>query len=144
MLSLSLRSVSIAYALVLIVRLRPLGHVYTRKLVSKFPSFPRAHHPIIRDSTSIWEFTGLVLVQAGNRGFQDSCIQVCKSRLLAALLVSQLLFCGGPQSSPDTYPLEATTNGDAVFTLDNKQVTQRISIRLVKDKSSHMQRPTSH
>jgi hypothetical protein len=40
-----------------------------------YPSFPRAHHPIIRDSTSIWEFTGLVLVQVGNRSFRDSCIQ---------------------------------------------------------------------
>ncbi len=48
------------------------------------PSFPRAHHPIIRDSTSIWELTGLVLVQLGNRSFRDSCIQVCKSRLLEA------------------------------------------------------------
>ena len=68
------------------------GCVYTRKLVSKFPSFPRAHHPIIRDSTSIWELTGLVLVQVGNRNFQDSFNQVCKSRLLEAPSFQSRLF----------------------------------------------------
>ena len=77
---------------------------YTRKLVSKFPSFPRAHHPIIRDSTSIWEFTGQVLVQVGHRNFRDSCIQVCKSRLLSALFCSHLFFFAEVRN---LYPLRA-------------------------------------
>ena len=52
-------------------RVQDLGRVYTRNILSKYPSFPRAHHPIIRDSTSIWEFAGLLLVQLGNRSFRD-------------------------------------------------------------------------
>jgi hypothetical protein len=60
----------------------------------KYPSSPRAHHPIICDSSLIWEFTGLVLVQVGNQSFQDSGMQVCKSRLLAELLCfTELFFC---------------------------------------------------
>ena len=60
----------------------------------KSPSFPRAHHLIICDSTLIWEFTRLVLVQVDNQSFQDSGMQVCKSRLLAELLCfTELLFC---------------------------------------------------
>ncbi len=44
---------------------------YTKKLLSKYPSFPRAHHPIVRDSTSMFHFAGLLLVQLGNRSFRD-------------------------------------------------------------------------
>ena len=53
-----------------------------KEILSKYPSFPRAHHPIIRDLTSIWLFAGLDLVQLGNRSFRDFSCQVCKSRLL--------------------------------------------------------------
>jgi hypothetical protein len=75
-----------------------------KKNVSKFPSFPRAHHPIIRDSTSICMLTGLDLVQLGNRSFRDSFCQVCKSRLLAAVFFQSRLFSAEVRNLPTISP----------------------------------------
>ena len=80
-------SVTVTVILSALLPVSHLGGVYTRIFYPSCPSFPRAHHPNIRDSTRMWPLTGLDLVTGTYPSWQDFFPSLTQVVTVSVLLV---------------------------------------------------------